>query len=317
MTSVVSSGGDARQIACSSTVIDLADGSGFGALPKWTRGTPMTDIYKWLFGPKGRAALTDPPSVLWDLPDELAGHRGAISATERPIVAMASVEAAPEKAQASQLGGLPWWPTGERYPTAADGHTPLHLLLQLNLADIPNIGLLPNVGLLQFFIAADETYGCDFTHDDRAPGFGCVYHHDLARKAAELDPHVRLGPEFSPLDTPLAARSLLFSTATMTVDPTDYRFPKLLPAIFEDPELLEAYALWHASVPLRLGGYPSFVQEDPRTEAKRNLGDVALLTLDTTDGIMWGDAGAAQFMMRASDLARLDFSNVTYNWDCS
>lgn len=280
-------------------------------------GTAMTDIYKWLFGPKGRAALSEPPSVLWDLPDELEAHRAAIAATERPVVGISSVEAAPEKAQRSQLGGLPWWPVGKPYPTAADGHTPLHLLIQLNLADVPDIGLLPRDGLLQFFIGADATFGCDFAHEGPAPGFHCAFHADLVAKAADLEPHVLLGPESSPLDTPLAARSLLFSTVTMTVDPTDFRFETMLPAIHEDPELLEAYALWHASVPMRLGGYPSFVQDDPRLFATRDLGDVTLLTLDTTDGIMWGDAGAAQFLMRSADLARRDFSRVTYNWDCS
>ena len=276
----------------------------------------MTDIYKGQFGPKGRAVLTEPPSVLWDLPDELEPHRDAIAATERPIVAIASVEAGPEKPQSSQLGGLAWWPARLPYPTAADGHTPLHLLLQLNLAELPDIGLLPRAGLLQFFIAADSTYGCDFGHDGPPPGFVCAYHADLSGRAADLEPHVLLGPESSPRDTPLAARSLLFSTATMAVDPTDHRFATLLPAIHEDPDLLEAYALWHAVVPMRLGGYPSFVQEDPRTDAMRDLGDIALLTLDTTDGIMWGDAGAAQFLMRSADLAKRDFSLVTYNWDC-
>ena len=183
----------------------------------------MTDIYKWLFGPKGRAALGDPPSVMWELPDELAGHRALIAATERPIVAMSSVEASPESAQASQLGGLAWWPADEPYPTAADGHTPLHLLLQLNLAEVPDIGLLPREGLLQFFIGADAVYGCNFAHDGPAPGFHCAYHGALDRKAMEHGADVLLGPELSPLDTPLAARSLLFSTATMVVDPTDYR----------------------------------------------------------------------------------------------
>lgn len=276
----------------------------------------MTDIYKWLFGPKGRAVLSDPPSAMWDLPDELMPHRDLIAATERPIVAMASVEAPPERASGSQLGGLAWWPADQPYPVAGDGRTPLHLLLQLNLADVPDIGLLPREGLLQFFISSEDVYGCDFTHEDAAPGFRCVYHRSLNSKPLEHDADVLLGPALSPLDTPLAARSLLFSTATMVVDPTDYRFERMLPVIHEDPDLLEAYALWHASVPMRLGGYPSFVQEDPRGTSTRDLGDVALLTLDTTDGIMWGDAGAAQFLMRSADLARRDFSKVTYNWDC-
>jgi uncharacterized protein YwqG len=38
--------------------------------------------------------------------------------------------------------------------------------------------------------------------------------------------------------------------------------------------------------------------------------------VDTTDGVMWGDSGVAQFLMQEDDLRRLDFSKVHYNWDC-
>lgn len=38
---------------------------------------------------------------------------------------------------------------------------------------------------------------------------------------------------------------------------------------------------------------------------------------DMTNEIIWGDMGIANFFINQEDLAKLDFSNVFYNWDCS
>ena len=46
------------------------------------------------------------------------------------------------------------------------------------------------------------------------------------------------------------------------------------------------------------------------------IGDFALLTVGTTDGVMWGDSGVGQFLIHEDDLRRRDFSRVVYNWDC-
>jgi uncharacterized protein YwqG len=276
----------------------------------------MTDIYKWLFGPRGRRVLDEPPSPLWDLPDILAPFRADIEATVLPYIAVSPLETAPEAPNGSQLGGLPWWPRTQPYPCAVDGHTPLHLLIQIDCTDLPPATDLPRQGLLQVFIGGDETYGCSFFPADAPSDFRCVYHRETSLAPLEPSEHVRLGPPHSPLTTPLASRALLFSASAMAIDPSDHRFSVLLGAIDEDPRLRDAYHEWHAAAALRLGGYPTFVQDDPRGHSRKPFGDRALLTMDTTDGLMWGDSGAAQFLIRAEDLARRDFSRVTYNWDC-
>ena len=32
--------------------------------------------------------------------------------------------------------------------------------------------------------------------------------------------------------------------------------------------------------------------------------------------ILWGDCGVANFFISRTDLEKLDFSRVLYNWDC-
>jgi uncharacterized protein YwqG len=279
----------------------------------------MSDIYKWLFGERGRDAVTRPmPPV----PEPLSAHINDIAATIRPIIGANVLENAPGLPTASQLGGRPWWPAGRRYPRGRDG-APLQLLVQLNFAEMPRLEPFPREGLLQLFIGTDDLMGLGSDGLEgyrRPPGFACVMHADLTlpadtEAAAKALPRV----VHSPLERPLEPLALYFEPSQMVIDPTDYRFERMLPAIAADDELLEAYAEWvcdeAAPHPIRLGGYPSFTQGDPREHFK-SLGDVSLLTLDSTTGIMWGDGGVAQFLVGEAALRRGDFTEVVYNWDC-
>lgn len=275
----------------------------------------MVDIYKWLFGERGKAAIED---LTEDASGLLAPFFDEIAKTERDMIAIGVEEHAPELALGSRMGGTPWWPAGEPYPRDAKGN-PLFLLVQINFADVPALAPFPRDGLLQIFIAADDLYGCDVDNPGRSEGFSCVYHTDLTRRA--LDDFSFLNAEkdrgYLPLQEPLRARALSFEVGRMPVDCTDYRFDKLLPEIAADETLHEAYCDFVAPPALRLGGYPTFTQTDPRSwPTGADFGDFTLLTVDTTDGIMWGDSGVAQFFMHEEDLKRRDFSKVVYNWDC-
>lgn len=68
----------------------------------------------------------------------------------------------------------------------------------------------------------------------------------------------------------------------------------------------------------KLGGYPFFTQEDPRAYEEYTEYDTLLLQIDTEEdlGIMWGDAGVANFFIAKENVTKRDFSKVLYNWDC-
>lgn len=275
----------------------------------------MVDIYKWLFGARGKAAISD---LAEDSSGLLAPFLEEIAKTEQPMIAITVEEGAPVSAFASRMGGTPWWPAGDPYPRDAKGN-PLFLLVQIDFSEAPTLDPLPQTGLLQVFIAADDLYGCDVENPSRSEGFACVYHTDLERRVLEDFSFLNLEPDrgFLPLDEPLRARALSFALDAMPVDCSDYRFEKILTEIAADEALHEAYCDFVQPPALRLGGYPTFTQTDPRAYASgRSFGDFTLLTVDTTDGIMWGDSGVAQFFMHEADLKRRDFSKVVYNWDC-
>ena len=261
-----------------------------------------------------------------DLPDALKLYTDAIVRTVLPMIAAEVLEETPAMPAGSRLGGLPWWPEVMPYPTGKDGQ-PLYLLAQINFAECSALEPFPGNGLLQFFIGStsDYLYGCNVEELRSPTGFACVFHSYLTqRRLKDFGFLLPLGADTDvliPLEEPLRARALALSLGIMPVDVFDYRFEGLLPEISARDELLDAYQQWFDAPAIRLGGYPSFTQNDPRDPLERHggssLGEFPLLTIESTTGIMWGDVGIGQFLMHESDLRRLDFSKVVYNWDCS
>ena len=65
-------------------------------------------------------------------------------------------------------------------------------------------------------------------------------------------------------------------------------------------------------------GYPYFCQEDPRNNNyyEYEVYDTVLLHLDSQDDLlMWGDVGAASFLIQKKDLIKKKFDDVLYYWD--
>ena len=69
-------------------------------------------------------------------------------------------------------------------------------------------------------------------------------------------------------------------------------------------------------------GWPYFTQYDPREqEDEKAKYTVQLFQMDSDYGgdedyILWGDAGVANFFISEEDLAKEDFRDVLYSWDC-
>ena len=123
----------------------------------------------------------------------------------------------------------------------------------------------------------------------------------------------------------------------------DYRFEEIVSRFIQDNpacaiigdlgETVEDYFANERTAGSRIGGYPHFCQWDPRIRSTEGeYYNILLLQIDSEgwrekdwwkdeeqakDVIMWGDAGVANFFITPEDLARLDFSRLIFNWDCS
>jgi len=238
----------------------------------------------------------------------------------------------------SKFGGKPYLPPGFDYPVNTNPHTehkPLKLLAQLNFGHLPRLPGFPTQGILQFYIANQEdedTFGLDLDNLTQQSAFRVVYHSDVIEDESRLlepPPETHASYYF-----PLEKDSRIEVTmATQPMPSTDFRFdvafmdayrqviPTQAAASFDLPEAVIEHideVLRVKSTGHRIGGYPFFTQTDPR-EDDETLRDhtVMLLQIDSDDEVCWGDVGVANFFITPDALARRDFSNVIYTWDCT
>jgi len=254
----------------------------------------------------------------------LEHFRTDIEATIKP-----AIELIPEKNHSltlwqSKLGGLPYLPKKRHYPHDNQGN-PLYLLAQINWHEVPQLTDFPSKGILQFYIAAGDTYGLDFDNPKQQNGFRIVYFPEVETDETQLISDFSFLPPPTALPFGDISSALQFKKVYLPVDPSAYEFehslePKILAQLTEaeQEDLLEEYGEKLGAQGHKLGGYPYFTQEDPRSLLADGHDYQLLLQIDTDDnlGIMWGDAGVGHFFIKTTDLRKLDFSQVLYNWDC-
>jgi uncharacterized protein YwqG len=251
----------------------------------------------------------------------------ALEITVKPYIAISvTKEVGNISLLQSKFGGFPYLPQDFEYPKTAEGNY-LYLLAQINFVEVPRLEGFPEKGILQFYIANDDLYGINFDNQFDRDGFRVLYFPDL-----DMD---NLVTDFSflPLDDldylPLSLNinkeylALSFTEQSAPISHGDYKFEDIAGSeivdfiydnnIFDNEDFFSQYR----GDGHKIGGYPWFMQSDPR----EFLPDpeepyVLLLQIDSIGSIMWGDAGVGNFFIRESDFRKLDFSNVMYNWDC-
>ncbi|MFK7888120.1 MAG: YwqG family protein [Gammaproteobacteria bacterium] len=225
---------------------------------------------------------------------------------------------------ASKIGGQPYWTNERPYPASSQGE-PLHFLAQINFAELDERpSEYPDAGLLQFFIGADDLYGSKFekpTPDNVSDrDYAVVFHEqpDIARHIEGVAPQ----PKEEDLLPFSGETGLRFDATMSTASPADYRFEHFLPGVlaenYDAINPLFDYAITGSSH--QIGGYAMFTQQDPRDGDSADENWQLLLQIDSDEvddfEIMWGDVGIGNFFIRPEDLAKRDFSQVWYNWDC-
>lgn len=274
----------------------------------------------------------------------------------QPHMALKPVRAGQTSVFDSKLGGVPYLPKEMEYPRVLEGcleGKPLKLLAQINFEKLPPLEGFPEKGILQFFAgcADDDVYGIDFKDGCNQNGFRILYHENIINDESKLISQEDM-PEFGDGEDyyPFKGEFLLRAgeCGLMPITPSDYRFDEAAAECYNalfggdvvgmwglrdsdkgirqvDEELY--YAIYEVRTALGsgLGGYPFFTQEDIRPCHEDYAAcDVLLFQLDSESGgdggwddeICWGDCGIGNFFISSENLAKRDFSQVLYNWDC-
>ncbi|MED1914657.1 DUF1963 domain-containing protein [Bacillus thuringiensis] len=207
----------------------------------------------------------------------------------------------------SKVGGKPWLPPQMPYPQDEDGNDYL-FIAQINWAQMPRLDGYPASGLTSFFVKEDDTFGLiDQSFQ--------VLHFDEVIDTQEIDPFQPEDPDvYSPvLGGPYKLTGKLESQYVPHRDPQSVNFQ--LPTAEDEVAYSKYWDLADASGS-RIGGYPYF------TQGKVNQNGWELLLQLDMEGdnydyyVSWGDSGVGNFFVHREDLLRLDFSKVSYTWDC-
>lgn len=266
---------------------------------------------------------------------------------------------APLPQTASKFGGRPYLPAGELPPTNEKGE-PLGMIAQINCADLPENDLYPATGLLQFWLDPNDEeclWGFDYENPLSQKNHRVIYYETLGEPNPDAPfPNVDWDEGGWPIggfdceSGPLELEyGMTFEVREQGVTASGYDYYDVFGAkwdeTYPDEKLPEAHenpyknqarreALYELTEPFEseeeyshVGGYPFFVQNDPREEFKELRGHtVNLLTIvseseneeneDEEIEIMWGDAGAANWLITPEALAARDFTNVVFEWSC-
>ena len=280
-------------------------------------------------------------------------------ARKKAIALKPFVPAEPLPQTASKFGGRPYLPAGESAPTNEKGE-PLGMIAQINCAELPENDIYPATGMLQFWINPNDEeclWGFDYENPLSQKNHRVVYYETLGEPNPDAPfPNVDWDEGGWPIggfdceSGPLEIEyGMTFEVREQGVTASGYDYydvfgakwdetypDELLPEAHENPYKNQPRreALYELTEPFEseeeyshVGGYPFFVQNDPRDEFKELRGyTVNLLTIvseseneeneDEEIEIMWGDAGAANWLITPEALAARDFSQVVFEWAC-
>ena len=278
-------------------------------------------------------------------------------ARKKAIALKPFVPAEPLPQTASKFGGRPYLPAGESAPTNEKGE-PLGMIAQINCAELPENDFYPTTGLLQFWLDPNDEeclWGFDYENPTSQKNFRVIYYETLGEPNPDAPfPNVDWDEGGWPIggfdceSGPLELEyGMTFEVREQGVTASGYDYYDVFGAkwdeTYPDEKLPEAHenpyknqarreALYELTEPFEseeeyshVGGYPFFVQNDPREEFKELRGHtVNLLTIESEWGedaeegvyVMWGDAGAANWLITPEALAARDFTNVVFEWSC-
>lgn len=196
---------------------------------------------------------------------------------------------------------------------------------------MPRLENFPTQWILQFYIDGNhDIYGLDYDDQTNQDGFKIIYFEKIIENVNNLvtDFDFLEEEEETTIYSPILGKfHLNFTHYYAPININDAAFDQNF-YNFNDDGLLEIYDKWYGQYfwidgnEHQVGGYPNFIQEDPRFNPEYE-DYILLLQIDSdykphykTNDICWGDAGMGNFFIKLSQLKAVDFSQVLYNWDC-
>lgn len=277
--------------------------------------------------------------MLEELSLELEPYRSASAQTIKPYIEIQLTNNSYPTWWESKIGGFPYLPKNFEYPqdeTEENFGENLFLLAQINFSEVPPLENFPEQGILQFYISGrySESYVFGLSIKGKTTeqkGFRVLYFKDIDEYKSNLLTDFSFLPEVSPESVeaedvylPInGCRRLKFFQKYAPIGINDHQY-NFFSENTADEQLEDLYADTFDASGSKIGGYPNFIQRDPRTDYPEDQEKyILLLQIDTyftndedSFFICWEDGGVGNFFIKKSSLKKLDFSEVVYHWDC-
>lgn len=277
-------------------------------------------------------------SKAFDIEKLLLPWKADLERTSKPAVWI-DLKPVEDNRWISKVGGLPYLPETSKWPVNVTSNAPLQFLAQINFAEVPETPGYPREGMLQFFVSDDDLMGLNLDsknaeiENTSQKTFRVVFFPKVDKGNEKLA-EVKLppAPETFPIDPKITLQMHFRSGKERVSVEDDIQFKLVFGMDYYD--FVEVLAKTHSlneddlgdalseklnpeTFGHKIGGFPGFTQQDPRSaDSKLQL----LFQLGTEGGqgwdVMWGDSGIGAFFITPDDLAQRNFSRVLYNWDC-
>jgi uncharacterized protein YwqG len=252
------------------------------------------------------------------VPVQLAAYWSHVKAAGLPSLVI-SAQPGMGAPDGNKFGHIPCLPQGYDYPKDDAGEY-LFPLAQFNFAQMPELPGFPREGLLQFYISMDDNLD-HFDEELTTPSVKVLYFapDEIAKPMLDFSALEHL---FKDASRPVKVPQLLSFTLQEdyigigdSLTNQQYfdadAFAAHHPA--EKAQLLEFVHENLVKSGHKLGGYASFMSEDPRRHELSLEGYVPLLQMRVDKE--HGDEGVHRFFIHPKQLAARDFSRVVYHPD--
>jgi len=246
-----------------------------------------------------------------------------------------------DSAQRSHIGGPVFLPNDIGYPLDVTGR-PMVFLFQINFAEMPSLSGYPANGVLQFFARLNEELGLSNNVEKNYQLFYWPKAESLTQKheAIEIDNLYDMLPykknyrdtdwtKTKAFEIHAKGRALIFRSEPFNFMPWPHDFPAesylLTQKNFDqDIELHDAVEQHNEASVVRIGGYPTFSQWDPRFPApgssnraeeieKGTVYTRVLINLNSIGELMIWDGGTINILISPEDLKAQNFDNIIYD----
>lgn len=225
-----------------------------------------------------------------------------------------------------KIGGIPYLPIGEEYPTDIDGN-PMSLLIQINLKNVELNGF-PNKGILEIFISSNENAVDLFDFDYK--NYSVVKYFSEGLEYQTQITEIKNMFIANPIKIELKKNKMILpynmndrNTVNLLLDIIEEKCNVELryPMEIENKTGIDYYTLIDEiekqyTFTSNIGGYPSFMNEPDMSYDIKTDKCLLYLGSNLERKLCFGpDAGSLYVFINSNDLINCNFNNFYCNFD--